>query len=1136
MNAADPIFRANADQRRASRPDASVWVTASAGTGKTKVLTDRVLRLLLAGTAPSRILCLTFTKAAAAEMALRINRQLAEWAVIDESELAATLTDLTGLTPDFGMMATARRLFADGIDAPQGLQIDTLHAFCQSILRRFPLEAGIAPHFEVLDERTASEVLHEAKAQFLLAAAGDDGGLAEAMGVLSGVAHENRFDELIQSLSAERGRFRDLVAGRGGAERLIGDLYLRLGVPPTETEADVLRRACRDDAVDGPALTAAAAALMESTKTDRGRGAVVAAWLGDRDDRVATWDTYVAAFLTAAGSRRKTLIGKEAASRAPQADAVLGAEADRIEAVEASRRVHRTVSATAALIRVGGAILDAYDVLKARRAALDYNDLVLLTRDLLRNAGAVSWVMYKLDEGIDHILIDEAQDTNPEQWQIVAALAGDFFAGETRDTEASPRTIFAVGDAKQSIFSFQRADPAGFAANRARFAELVGHAGQAWDEVDLDISFRSAAAILNAVDAVFAHDTARDGVVGPGLTLGHRPSRLGQAGRVELWPAAAPPEDPEIEAWAPPVDSHVQTDPEQRVAAMVSDRIAGWIETGERLPARDRAVRPGDVMILVRRRGSFVARMVRELKNRGIPVAGVDRMILNEQLAVMDLVALGAFLLLPGDDLTLATVLRSPLIELSETRLYDLAAGRGDRTLWAELTARRADNEDFATAHGRLAQLLATADFVPPFEFYARLLGSGGGRQRLLARLGPEAADAIEEFLSLALVFERSHPPSLQGFLAWFGAGSSEVKRELEQGRRDEVRVMTVHGAKGLQAPIVILPDTLQVPSERGVRLFWDRDVVLWPPRKADDEAIAARLRGEADARRIEEYRRLLYVAMTRAEDRLYICGWETRRAAPAGNWYELARAGMAPPVGSPFPVGDGAGLYIETEQTADAEKTADAVGPMEPTPIADWVTTLPPAEPSPPRPLAPARGDGTEPGLVSPLADGGHIFRRGLLIHKLLELLPETAPAERAPLCRRWLARRGDDLDPEVRTAIVAETLAVLDDPQFAPLFAPGSRAEVALTGIVGDRVVSGRVDRLAVTETEVLVVDYKTNRAPPREIADIPPIYLSQMANYRALLREIYPSKSIRCALLWTDGPGLMAVPDEALDGDVP
>ncbi|MBM3571490.1 MAG: double-strand break repair helicase AddA, partial [Alphaproteobacteria bacterium] len=885
-------------QRPAADPDASVWVSASAGTGKTKVLTDRVLRLLLAGTQPQRILCLTFTKAAAAEMSTRIAERLGQWAVADDLALARQLTELTGRPADGDAMTAARRLFARVLDAPGGLAIQTIHGFCQSLLRRFPIEAGIAPHFTVMDERSAAEMLADARARMLVAARDHDAEpLSQALAEITRHVTEDAFADLMFELTTERGRLDGLIRAAGGVDALIQAIHRRLRAKPGGTDADLCADASAEHAFDGAALRRAAAALTRGSKTDQTRAAAMSAWLAEPAQRAAGFDAYAAVYLTDEGEIRKNLATKQALKIDGAIDASLRAEAARILNVQARRRALLVARATAALLSLGHAMLAAYQAEKQRGVLLDYDDLVLAARDLLHRPGVAPWVLYKLDGGIDHILVDEAQDTNPEQWQIVEALAAEFFAGAGAESDRPERTVFAVGDAKQSIFSFQGADPAAFERMRRDFSQRIPAAGASWREVPLDVSFRSADAVLRAVDAVFARHPARDGVAIGDQTIHHETFRAGQAGLVELWPPALPPERGDIQPWQPPVAISTAEAPRARVARLVALQIHRWISTGERLESKGRAIRAGDIMILVRRRGSFVGEVVRALKNLGIPVAGVDRMVLTQQLAIMDLVALGQFLLLPEDDLNLATVLKGPLIGLSEERLFELAHGRGGR-LWLALRQRAHENADFAHAFDQLSALLARADLMPPYELFARVLGEGRGRAKILSRLGPDAADPLDEFLNAALLHQRQHPPSLQGFLHWLGAAAEEIKRDLEQGARDEVRVMTVHGAKGLQAPIVILPDTIQKP-ERLPRLLWPpskpgaTDIVLWPPRTEHDEAVASAARALARDKRDREYRRLLYVAMTRAEDRLYVCGWANRKAASADCWYKLIQEGL---------------------------------------------------------------------------------------------------------------------------------------------------------------------------------------------------------------------------------------------------
>ncbi len=1135
-----------AQQLRAADPGRSVWVAASAGTGKTKVLADRVLRLMLGGTAPQHILCLTFTKAAAAEMAVRVNRILAEWAIAGEGELSKVLADLTGETPEAGRVDAARRLFARVLDAPGGIRIQTIHSFCQSLLGRFPLEAGVPPHFQVMDERTSAEMLRAALESLYAEARAGDQALAGAFGTVTAHLSEEGFAELAGKLTAERARLRRALSLAGGSDGAVAALRGRLGVGPEDTEGEILAAAVAEDALDGKALRQAAEALDSGTESDISRAVVLRNWLAaGHEERVTGFAGYRALYFTQAGDVRKRLATKGALDAWPEVVDTLGVEATRLGAVGERLKALVVAEATGALLRLGSALLDHYAREKAARARLDYDDLILSARELLTRPGVAPWVLFKLDGGIDHILVDEAQDTNPEQWEVIGALAEEFFAGEGAREVA--RTVFAVGDTKQSIFSFQRADPDAFAAMREHFAARAEGAGRPLVPVALEVSFRSTGAVLAAVDAVFARDAARAGVALDGRPIRHHAHRAGQAGLVEVWPAAEPRDADDPPPWTLPVAARPGDSPRARLARLIAGRIHAWTRLdatapGAWLESRGRQVHPGDVMVLVRRRSAFVEELVRELKERGVPVAGVDRMVLGDQIAVMDLVALGAFLLLPEDDLTLATVLKSPFLGLDEDRLFSLAHDR-EGTLWRELGRRRGEEPAFAHAHDWLAGLRARVDFTRPYELFAEVL-TRGGRRRLLGRLGPDAAEPIDEFLALALEYERSGPPSLQGFLHWLAAGRSEVKRELDQGR-GTVRIMTVHGAKGLQAPIVFLPDTLQAPRQEEA-LLWPGDTVIWPPRRAHEEAVSAAARVEARARRDAEYRRLLYVAMTRAEDRLYVCGWHISKTPPEGCWYDLVRDGLdgtAEAVGFDF-TGEieggwaGHGLRLAGAQTADAEDE------RHPPPVAPagaalpaWAVAPPAAEPAPSRPLAPSRPETDEPAVTSPLAgDDGARFRRGIITHQLLEMLPDQAPEARAEACRRYLSRAALGLEAAECEDIAAETLAVLAEPAFAPLFGPGSRAEVPVTGAIGDVVISGQIDRLLVTSDAVTILDYKTNRPPPAEPGQVGAHYLRQMAAYRSLLREIYPDRPVRCALLWTDGPHLMALPDALLDPHAP
>ncbi len=1141
-------------QAIASTPNASVWVSASAGSGKTKVLADRVLRLLLNGSPAGKILCLTFTRAAAAEMQNRIRRLLGNWAVMPESELDAAILDLSGETSTPATRAIARRLFAEVLDTPGGLKIQTIHAFCESLLGRFPVEAGLAPYFKVMDERTAEEALLVARDEILnTARSGANYALANALGIVTGWVHEDEFADLMATIASSRGRLHRLVLANKGIDGAIRATRAVLNVAAEETVDALLTSAATDAAIDQLGLRSAAGVLAAGGKQDKEKAGCMMPWLADETERrVAGFDAYAAVYLTAGGMIRTKLAGRGAVEVMPDIVDVMQREANRVFAVQKKRKAIQTAEATEAILAIATALIDRYENHKHRNAMLDYDDLILRARVLVERAAP--WVLFKLDGGLDHVLIDEAQDSNADQWAVVRAIVDEFHAGTgAREVE---RTLFVVGDEKQSIFSFQGAAPDQFAAMSDYFEQRVTNAGQNWHRVPLDVSFRSTSAVLQAVDAVFADDAAREGV--SATAIGHTAHRRGQAGLVELWPPVVPEARKEQSAWEIADLSESSMTPPFRLAHSIAWRISRWIEEGEILPSAGRPLRPGDIMVLVRRRTDFVDNLIGQLKSRGVDVAGLDRMVLTDQLAVQDLAALGAFALMPHDDLNLAAVLKGPLIGFDEAQLFEICHRR-DGTVWASLRRMAQTDPACAAAYRTLGDVLARADLSPPYEFFAHILGPMTGRAHLLARLRGEANDPIDEFLALALAFEQTHTPSLQGFLRWLEEGDAQIKRDLDQGLRDEVRIMTVHGAKGLQAPVVILADTMQVPQPDG-GLMWthedgcldqDTEVLLWPPRSRVRERTAQRLAAEQRTRQDQEYRRQLYVAMTRAEDRLYVAGYGARRAAPETAWWNVISRGLEP-VAQSFefnshpggPDGDldiawhGDGLRLEMPQTTRPDrKVEEDTAAVEIPGLPGWIDAPAPEEPLPSRPLVPSRPSLPEPATLSPLGDDrGFSFQRGLLVHRLLQTLPDLAEADRVEAARAFLSCPIHNLESGQIDTLIAETFTVLNDNAYASIFGPGSRAEVPVAGVIGGITISGRIDRLVVDSIGVKILDFKTNRLPPTRAEDVPVLYLQQMSAYRALLREIYKNQIVECILVWTDGPRLMLLDTELLDSYEP
>jgi ATP-dependent helicase/nuclease subunit A len=793
---------------------------------------------------------------------------------------------------------------------------------------------------------------------------------------------------------------------------------------------------------------------------------------------------------------------------------------------------------SAALLIIVHEILQRYKSEKDRRGLVDYDDLIEKTLTLLSNVDA-AWVHYKLDFGVDHLLIDEAQDTSTKQWQIVRNLVAEFTAGT--GARPSTRTVFAVGDEKQSIYSFQNAAPKEFAEMR-RYFERTHQAGRrGFVFREFKHSFRSGANILAAVDAVFsdkaiaASVSSDAGGFPPHIALPVAPPSL-----VEIWEPVEPEKSAEIDGWDAPFDQVSETSPRVRLARRIARTVRRLVEAREPVGTEGRALRYGDVLVLVRQRGELFEAIIRALKNENVEVAGADRLMLTEHIAVMDLMVLADALLLPADDLALATVLRSPLFGFSDDDLFALAWDRGSLPLRTALSRRASETPVFAEAAARLDRLAELAKRETPFDFYAQVLGADGARRRFLARLGPEANDALDEFLNLALEYERREIPSLQGFLAWLRQARAEVKRDMEIAR-DEVRVMTVHGAKGLEAPLVILADTMTPPAgPRQPRLLTlSGGAVVWAGKKADDSSAMAGARLAALAEARDEYRRLLYVAMTRAADRLIICGADGERKRPDGCWYDLVRAALDPRLAEET---DGGEKVLRFRQTA-AEPAAVAPAGVpaktaEPE-LPSWLRQAAPVQAPRPAPLAPSSAFDEEIGQTMPgtAGDRQKALQRGQIVHRLMQSLPDIAPSTRRSALEHYLGNTARDLPPDERAEIARHALAILEDNKFADVFAPGSRPEVPIIGRISrpdgePLLVAGQVDRLIATDKAVLVVDYKTDSVVPERLDDVPAAYVAQLALYRAVLTRIYPGKLVRAALIFTTGPLLLEVPSPTLD----
>ena len=1153
------------NQAIAATPELSIWASANAGAGKTKVLIDRIARLLLRGSDPAKILAVTYTKAAAAEMQTRLYELLGSWTISPDKDLTSALQKLD---PDLGdiessFLAKARALFAKALETPGGLKIQTIHGFCQTILQRFPLEAGVPPGFTVLEDSAAkalqAQVFQEAYAQaphaFLEVArltSQDDHQklILDAMSAAGqDLATEPDFDEVAQSLARA------------------------LSIDPRRSATSY-----RDAALallDKDELKAAAAILERGAKSD-----VEAAGrlhrLANHGDLEDAWSAWTELLLTSSGSQRARYFTKKfetdyAITRLYESDGPLvGGFKMALENTRAAQTYHRSLALTQAVY----AFKAAWTKAKQAIGGLDFDDLLVRTSALLRaGEGAAAWVLYKLDAGLAHILIDEAQDTNPQQWDLLEPL----FTVLEQEATTHPRTRFIVGDEKQSIYSFQGAKPERFLAEKARFEEAANEWADQRRCLEFDLSFRSSQTILNAVDAVWACATlggpppiAQADEADPpferkyAFPTQHIAFRTEQAGAVELWPkTVAGDKADESDAWDHPLNIEREDSSRNRLAERIALELKARLDRGFAIPGKDglRPMTPGDVMILVKKRGPFFHQLIKRLKYHKVPVAGADRIKLVEDPAIQDLIALGRFALLPEDDFNTACVLKGAFCGLidDDAHLFPLAWDRGSHSLWQRLL--HSANPAHATVAELLKSVLGRAGHMPPYEFFASILErpcieGKTGWTLLIERLGHEAREPVEAFLGRALSHGRTETPNLHGFLAAIETDAADVKREMEQGS-DGVRVMTIHGAKGLEAPVVILPETTSPRGATKTSFHYDQDIqaFLWSPTAKEDTELFDALRSAQTIAEKQEDARLLYVAMTRARDLLILCGFhfgpqkkdkgetgkEDSDEKAKDTWYDLfeqALTLMGPGQKLEGRAGSDDAFSYQLWGNYAGDLPKEALVRPAPSPLPAWIDQPPPAEKQRARRIAPSAlaPDGSEPATLSPLQPDARLrFLRGRLIHELLQRLPDVPEDTWEERARRRLAREAD-LSEETRQQMIDETLAVLRDPTFAPLFGPGSRAEATIVGrgpgLPDDMVVNGSVDRLVVTPTEVLVLDFKTNRPPPQTVEGVAQVYLNQMAAYRALLLGNWPSKKVRCALLWTDGPRLMELPDQILD----
>ncbi len=1113
---------ASAQQRKAANPEMSVWVEASAGTGKTKVLTDRVLRLLLNGVNPIRLLCLTYTKAAAVEMLSRISQKLSEWAVKDEDKLDKDLHNL--LEEEIKSADDLRRyrqqartLFAKLLDTPGGIKVQTLHSFCTDVLKRFPLEAGVSPYFSVLEDEEVQKALTQIKAGIARDDTSDNALFAAAREYLINNATENTFGSTIQKIIGNRRQMVKIMENHGGLDGFLAALSARLEIKDNDTQESLKTEFMDAVRVRIDEIKAIIEAWKHGSPSDVSKADKLQKIL-ERGFIRQDYDDYKSCYF--AKTTNTLNQGKNLATNgAKNFDHLLldrlNFEGDLLQQTEQKLLRQKLYQSTKAAFILAEEINRRYEKYKQEQSCMDFDDLIFHTRNLLENSSSRQWVLYKLDGGIDHILLDEAQDTSPEQWDIIARLSEDFFSGDGQSNVN--RTLFVVGDRKQSIFSFQGADPDKFDKMARDFKDKAEKAQKPFEKVDLDISFRSAPAIMDSVNKIFATDKAADGVVIENRKVEHKPYRVGQFAKVTIMPLMEPEESEKVhnedEYMHTPMERVYKTALVTKMAEATAHRIRQLIDARAQT---DKPLHYRDIMVLVRTRNDFVEEFIRACEKENVAVSGADKMVLSEQIAIQDLVSLGKFLLFPQDNLSLAEVLTSPLFSINGELLEDLCYGRQkNETLWD----RMGHEPRCAEIYSQLVTLLNNLDYIRPFELFNFVLSKMEGRRKFISRMGQEVEDALDEFLNLSLDYEQHQIPSLQGFISWFEQSNRVIKRESDDQETDAVRLFTVHHSKGLQAPIVFLPDTGTVPKNAKENAFLqDNELGYYPLNASYYDEYCTALNQKKALKSAQEYHRLLYVALTRAEDELYIGAYGSRNA---DSWYELCRRA--------FDVDD-VKRDVEIEEISQEfvakEQKKKNVLTMGEFAFEPWIAANLEPEKALAKPYTPSKEDtDEEPDSASPLADNKKFYRRGTLIHRLLQFLPHNAGNQEEAV-DIYLQKYATDFSAAECQQIKSEVIHLINNPEFAEIFGPCSRAEVPIMGAVADKIISAQIDRLVVLPDKIMIVDFKTNRPACKSVEQTPSVYLNQLNTYAELAARIYPHKPIETYILWTNETRLMRV----------
>ncbi len=1075
----------NLPQLKASDPNISVWTMASAGTGKTKVLIDRLMKLLVRGANPQKILCLTFTKAAANEIKLRINQEIERWSKSDDDELQLMLKNLFGFDPKKQFLSKAKNLLPELFKSPEPIKICTIHAFCQYVLKKFPIEAGISPTFKIIDELLMHQVLEKLKKELFF-----EKSCKNAIKYFAQNFHETTIDEILHEIIS--GKFLSLTDSFSDAQTYKGYLSQKIGIPMNNTE----------DIVQSYVLNIPIKEQI-SLKSENSKDAEIInsinAYLSlSLKEKIRRWRNLNAIFLNTDQNKRVSILSKKTKDQNPHLAELLKEWQINFANLIKEIANNTALNASCYLYEIAESLLAKYQSFKVQNEYLDYEDLVFFTNKLLSKSIDKDWVLYKLDGGIDHILVDEAQDTSASQWHVIQNLISDFFSGQSRQDD---RTIFVVGDEKQSIYSFQGADIKALQNTKYLISSGMKNANKDYKNVQLTNCYRSTQVVVDFIQKSLNQSSANFKV--PDVKS-MRPTSLG---RVELWPMLPQLGQKKGAFWPAPTQIHTHEATKVQVSRIIASYVKNLLSKKIILPSTKAAIKESDITILVQRRNAFTDLLIDSLRKEGLSVCGLDRIKLQSNLSILDVIAIAKFVLLPSDNLNCAIVLKSPLFNLKENELHEIVFGK---TIWNNLCS--STNPVHKEIFSKMQDILKLYADYSVSDFFFLLLDCLGLRTLLLEANCKSDDQVIDEFLQVTKRFESEIGGNLYNFVDWFENNELQVKRDpLSEGG---IKIMTVHAAKGLESSVVILPNAISLNINEN-RICWiEDDCVLFLPRDKSD--LITSYKALEEEKSYQEYLRLMYVALSRCKDYLIICSDSSHKEAHKSSWYSIAsNAIMQLGVSIKSELLEQLGLkgniwVLQSQDFEICKKNEELLAPK----TKESLITQKWSQGSP---SATALSQIASP----PLEEEDSAALYGSIVHKLLE---ESANGElpqeifNHPLLFR--------LSLEERTKTISRLKNLFSTDFWQGLFNDKVYTEVPFFDHKNDQSFVGRIDLLAVSEFEVRIVDYKTDAFVPKSEKDIPTKYLEQMHRYKTAISKIYPNQKISAFILWFENCTLCLV----------